>query len=86
VLSAYPAGQQLRVIAREAGFARVQDLASGQLGWIEESSLAPLIRGYRVREVAPPEPQVAVADHARRRSFAPSRSQRLRRLSDRGAR
>jgi hypothetical protein len=60
--SAYPAGQQLRVIAREAGFARVQDLASGQLGWIEESSLAPLIRGYRVREVAPPEPQVAVAD------------------------
>jgi hypothetical protein len=62
VLSAYPAGQQLRVIAREAGFARVQDLASGQLGWIEESSLAPLIRGYRVREVAPPEPQVAVAD------------------------
>jgi hypothetical protein len=62
VISAYPAGQQLRVIAREAGFARVQDLGSGHLGWIEETSLTPLIRGYRVREVAPPEPQVAVVE------------------------
>jgi hypothetical protein len=62
VVSAYPAGQQLRVIAREGGFARVQDVASGQLGWIEQTSLAPLIRGYREREAAPPEPQVAAAE------------------------
>jgi hypothetical protein len=62
VVFAYPIGQQLRVIAREAGFARVQDLGSGHLGWIEETSLAPLIRGYRVREAAPSEPQVAVAE------------------------
>jgi hypothetical protein len=62
VILAYPIGQQFRVIAREAGFARVQDLGSGQLGWIEETSLTPLIRGYRVREVTPPEPQVAVAE------------------------
>ena len=64
VISAYPAGQQLRVLTREAGFARVQDLASGHLGWIEESSLAPTMRGYRVREMVPPEPQVAVVEPA----------------------
>jgi hypothetical protein len=61
VIFAYPIGQQFRVIAREGGFARVQDLGSGQLGWIQESSLTPLIRGYRVREIAPSAPQIADA-------------------------
>jgi hypothetical protein len=61
VISAYPIGQQLRVIARESGFARVQDLGSGHLGWIAEAALVPRMRGYRVREPAPAEPQVVAA-------------------------
>ena len=57
---AYPIGEQLRVIARQSGFARVQDLASGHLGWIAEAELVPRMRGYRPREPAPaqPEPQL----------------------------
>ncbi|MCJ7526508.1 MAG: hypothetical protein MUO37_00105, partial [Methyloceanibacter sp.] len=50
VLLAYAVGRPLRVIAREAGFARVQDLGSGQFGWIKETSLAPFTGGYRQRE------------------------------------
>src|SRR5262249_55641761 len=34
VLTAFPVGHALRVIAREGDFARVQDLSSGQLGWV----------------------------------------------------
>jgi Bacterial SH3 domain len=56
-LQAYPAGRPLRVIAREGGFVRVQDLGSGQLGWVEEAALMPFNGGYRQREVA--EPQIA---------------------------
>jgi len=61
-LFAYSVGRPFRVIAREAGFVRVQDLGSGQLGWIEESSLAPFVGGYRQREQQVAEPQVAVAE------------------------
>jgi hypothetical protein len=61
-LLAYSVGRPFRVIAREAGFVRVQDLGSGQLGWIEESSLAPFVGGYRQREQQVVEPQVAVAE------------------------
>jgi hypothetical protein len=57
-LYAYAVGRALRVIAREGHFVRVQDLGSGQLGWIEEASLVPFFGGYRERpRVA--EPQVA---------------------------
>ena len=42
-LFAYSVGRPLRVIAREGGFVRVQDLGSGQLGWISETSLAPFV-------------------------------------------
>ena len=67
-LFAYSVGRPLRVISREGGFARVQDLGSGQLGWVRETSLAPFTGGYRQREervaepvvaAAPPEPTVA---------------------------
>jgi hypothetical protein len=58
-LFAYSVGRSFRVIAREAGFVRVQDLGSGQLGWIEESSLVPFVGGYRQREHQVLKPQVA---------------------------
>jgi hypothetical protein len=58
-LLAYSVGRPFRVIAREAGFVRVQDLGSGQLGWIEESSLVPFTGGYRQREPQVVEPQIA---------------------------
>ena len=55
-LYAYAVGRPLRVIAREGHFVRVQDLGSGQLGWIEEASLVPFFGGYREREpVAAPQ-------------------------------
>ena len=66
-LLAYSVGRPFLVIAREAGFVRVQDLGSGQLGWIEESSLVPFVGGYRQRELVEPqvdavaEPQATVA-------------------------
>jgi len=61
VISAYPIGQELRVIARESGFARVQDFGSGHLGWITEAALVPRMRGYRLREQMPAEPQIVAA-------------------------
>jgi hypothetical protein len=61
VLFAYAAGRPLRVIARERGFARVQDLGSGQYGWVKESALAPSTGGYRQREDVAPQPQVVAS-------------------------
>ena len=61
-LFASSVGRPFRVIAREAGFVRVQDLGSGQLGWVKETSLAPFVGGYRQREQRVVEPQVAVAE------------------------
>ena len=61
MLFAYSVGRPLRVISREGGFARVQDLGSGQLGWVRESSLAPFTGGYRQREERVAEPVVAAA-------------------------
>jgi hypothetical protein len=55
---AYTAGKPLRVIAREGHYVRVQDLGSGQLGWIEQASLVPFTGGYR-RPTAPAAPLVA---------------------------
>ena len=56
---AYSAGRPLRVIAREAGFVHIQDLGSGQLGWVKEGALGPFVGGYREREVGPAAPQIA---------------------------
>ena len=64
VLFAYSVGRPLRVISREGGFARVQDLGSGQLGWVRETSLAPFTGGYRQREERVAEPVVAAVEPA----------------------
>jgi hypothetical protein len=61
VLFAYAVGRPLRVIAREGGFARVQDLGSGQLGWVQETSLAPFTGGYRQRDDAIAAPQLVAS-------------------------
>jgi hypothetical protein len=61
VLSAYAAGRPLRVIAREHGFARVQDLGSGQFGWVKEAALAPFTGGYRQREEPVVAPQLVAS-------------------------
>jgi len=62
VLFAYSVGRPLRVLARQDGFARVQDLGSGQLGWVREASLAPVTGGYRLPERRVAEPVVATAE------------------------
>lgn len=62
VLFAYSVGRPLRVLSREGGFARVQDLGSGQLGWVEEASLAPFTGGYRQPEHRVAEPVVAAVE------------------------
>jgi hypothetical protein len=56
VLFGYPVGRPVRVLERKSGFAHVQDLGSGQLGWIKEAALAPYFGGYRERGVAAVEP------------------------------
>jgi hypothetical protein len=61
VLFAYTPGLPLRVIAREGGFAHVQDLGSGQYGWVKESALAPFTGGDRRREDVAPQPQVVAS-------------------------
>ena len=58
VLFAYTPGRPLRVIAREGGFAHVQDLGSGQYGWVKESALGPFTGGDRQRQDVAPQPQV----------------------------
>ena len=57
----YTPGRPLRVIAREGGFAHVQDLGSGQYGWVKESALAPFTGGDRPREDVAPQPQVVAS-------------------------
>ncbi len=50
VVTAYPIGHALRVIGRKGDFARVQDLSSGQLGWVSAASIGAFLPGYRERE------------------------------------
>jgi hypothetical protein len=40
-----PAGRQVRVLARDNGWAQVQDVASGGTGWVDAQMLAPVGRG-----------------------------------------
>jgi len=61
VLFAYTPGRPLRVIAREGGFAHVQDLGSGQYGWVKESALAPFAGGDGQREDVAPQPEVVAS-------------------------
>lgn len=62
VLFAYAVGRPLRVIAHQGEFVRVQDLGSGQLGWVKETALTPFVGGYRLREPKVAEPVVAAAE------------------------
>jgi hypothetical protein len=50
VVTAYPVGHAFRVIERRGDFARVQDLSSGQLGWVSAASIGAFLPGYRERE------------------------------------
>ena len=49
VLGGYPVGEPFRVVALEGDYARIQDLASGQFGWMRKSDLTPYTDGYRPR-------------------------------------
>jgi len=62
VLFAYSVGRPLRVLARQDGFVKVQDLGSGQLGWVRENSLVPFTGGYRLRDERVAEPVVAAVE------------------------
>jgi hypothetical protein len=61
VLSAYAVGRPLRVLAREGGFVRVQDLGSGKLGWVAEASIAPFTGDNRRPADAMPIPQLVAS-------------------------
>jgi len=58
VLGGYPVGEPFRVLALKGDYVRVQDLGSGQLGWVERTALGPYMGGYRKRRVLPSAPQV----------------------------
>ncbi len=64
VVTAYPVGHALRVIERRGDFARVQDLSSGQLGWVSASAIGAYLPGYREREAPLPPVLVARTDTA----------------------
>jgi len=47
VLGGSPVGEPFRVVALDGDYARVQDLGSGQFGWMRRSDLTPYVDGYR---------------------------------------
>ena len=57
ILYGFPPGRPFRVIGREGGFAKIQDLKSSATGWIDETALAaaPSLAAAPV----PSEPSVA---------------------------
>lgn len=71
VLTAYPIGHALRVIAREGDFARVQDLSSGHLGWVAASSIGAFLPGYREREEPVVQPTLVAATQPQASAVAP---------------
>jgi hypothetical protein len=56
----FPAGRPFRLIGRDGGFAKIQDLKSGASGWINEAALAPPPRVPAVSAPFRPKP-VAVS-------------------------
>ena len=56
----FPAGRQFRLIGRDGGFAKIQDLKSGASGWIDEAALTPPPRVPAVSAPFRPKP-VAVS-------------------------
>jgi len=63
VLGGAPVGEPFRVVALDGDFARVQDLGSGQFGWMQKSDLGSYTDGYRPRHVTF-APQVVAAASA----------------------
>jgi hypothetical protein len=57
----YAAGRPLRVLERQPGFVRIQDLGSGKLGWVAESAVRPFTGGYRQPEDVAPVPQLVAS-------------------------
>jgi len=51
VLGGSPVGEPFRVVALDGDYARVQDLGSGQFGWMRRSDLTPYTDGYGPRGV-----------------------------------
>lgn len=60
VLYAFPAGRQLRVIGRETGFARIEDVKSGATGWVDERLLAPSTATAASAPAAPSAPSASI--------------------------
>jgi hypothetical protein len=61
----FPAGRPFRVIGREGGFVRIQDLKSSASGWIDETALAappPRAPSVAAPSQSKPEPSTASAD------------------------
>ena len=52
----FPAGRPFRLIGRDGGFAKIQDLKSGASGWIDEAALAPPPRVPAVSAQFRPKP------------------------------
>ncbi len=69
VLAGSPVGEPFRVIALNGDFARVQDLGSGQFGWMRKTDLSSYTDGYRPRRVTL-APQVVAAMSAVTQSHA----------------
>lgn len=59
VLYAFPTGRRLRVIGRESGFARIEDLQSKATGWVDERLLAPISATASAKPSAPSAPSDA---------------------------
>jgi hypothetical protein len=64
----FPAGRPFRLIDREAGFARIQDLKSGASGWIEEAALEP---AKVPKASSPPKPASAARKPSHTRAATP---------------
>jgi hypothetical protein len=87
VLYGFPAGRPFRLIGREAGFARIQDLNSIATGWIDETALgrpAP-VEATSVRSAPQPAPynENAATASAGQGEVQPSPEQNLIRKSRR---
>jgi hypothetical protein len=70
LLYGFPPGRPLRLIARDAGFAQIQDLKSGATGWVDENALAHSVPNESGS--VPSEPMVAPSTTASIKQVAKS--------------
>jgi hypothetical protein len=61
ILYGFPPGRPFRLIGREGGFAKIQDLKSSATGWIDETALteAPSVAAAPAASETPVEPKAA---------------------------